>query len=60
MNSFALIKSPNIVKLCTYQLFYDHLIDKKKSANLFLSLESEQHNDAARNTSLQRNWIQNP
>ena len=50
--SLGLIKLPDIVKLYTCQLFYDHLIDNKPS-NLNLSLVSEQHNYATRSASLQ-------
>ena len=46
------IKLPDIVKLYTCQLFYDHLTNKK-SSNLNLSLVSEQHNHATRSVSLQ-------
>ena len=51
--NLGLIKLPDIVKLYTCQLFYDHLIDKK-SSNLNLSLVSEQHNYTTRSASLQR------
>ena len=50
--NLGLIKLPDIVKLYTCQLFYDHLIDNKPS-NLNLSLVSEQHNYATRSASLQ-------
>ena len=50
--NLGLIKLPDIVKLYTCQLFYDHLINKK-SSNLNLSLVSEQHNYATRSASLQ-------
>ena len=50
--NLGLMKLPDIVKLYTCQLFYDHLIDKK-SLNLNLSLVSEQHNYATRSASLQ-------
>ena len=50
--NLGLIKLPDIAKLYTCQLFYDHLIDKKLS-NLNLSLVSEQHNYAALSASLQ-------
>ena len=50
--NLCLIKLPDIVKLCTCQLFYDHIIDKK-SSNLNLSLVSEQYNCATRSASLQ-------
>ena len=50
--NLGLIKLPDIVKLYTCQLFYDHLIDKT-SSNLNLSLVSEQHNYATRSASLQ-------
>ena len=46
------IKLPDIVKLYTRQLCYDHLTNKK-SSNLNLSLVSEQHNYATRSASLQ-------
>ena len=46
------IKLPDIVKLYTCQLFYDHLTNKK-SSNLNLSLVSKQHNYATRSASLQ-------
>jgi len=41
--NLGLIKLPDIVKLYTCQLFYDHLIDEKLS-NYTSSLVSEQHN----------------
>jgi len=50
--NLGLIKLPDIVKLYTCQLFYDHLINKK-SSNPNLSLVSEQHNYATRSVSLQ-------
>ena len=50
--NLGFIKLPDIVKLYTCHLFYDHLI-KKKSSNLNLSLVSEQHNYATRSPSLQ-------
>ena len=50
--NLGLIKLPDIVKLYTCQLFYDHLIDNKPS-NLNLSLVCEQHNYATRSASLQ-------
>ena len=50
--NLGLIKLPDIVKLYTCQLFYDHLINKE-SSNLNLSLVSEQHNYATRSASLQ-------
>ena len=50
--NLGLNKFPDIVKLYTCQLIYDHLIDKK-SSNLNLSLVSEQHNYATRSASLQ-------
>ena len=40
--NLGLIKFPDIVKLHTCQLIYDHL-NNKKSSNLNLSLVSEQH-----------------
>ena len=46
------ITFPDIVKLYTCQLIYDHLINKK-SSNLNLSLVSKQHNYATRSASLQ-------
>ena len=45
-------KLPDIVKLYTCQLFYDHLINEE-SLNLNLSLVSEQHDYATRSASLQ-------
>ena len=50
--NLGLIKLPDIVKLCTCQLLYDHLIDEKPS-NYASSLISEQHNYATRSASLQ-------
>ena len=50
--NLGFLKLPDIVKLYTCQLFYDHLINKK-SSNLNLSLVSEQHNYATRSVSLQ-------
>ena len=50
--NLGLLKFPDIVKLYTCQLLYDHLIDKKPP-NYTLSLVSEQHNYATRRTSLQ-------
>ena len=50
--NLGLIKLPDIVKLYTCQLLYDHLIDEKPS-NYTLSLVSEQHNYATRSASLQ-------
>ena len=49
--NLGLIKFPDIVKLYTYQLFYDHRMNKK-SSNLNLSPVSEQHNYATRSASL--------
>ena len=49
--NLGLIKFPDIVKLHTCQLIYDHL--NNKSSNLNLSLVSEQHNYATRSASLQ-------
>ena len=51
--NLGLIKFPDIVKLYTCQLIYDHL-NNKKSSNLNLSLVSEQHHYATRSASLQR------
>ena len=50
--NLGLFKLPDIVKLCTCQLFYDHLI-YEKSSNLNLSLVFEQHNYSTRGASLQ-------
>ena len=50
--NLGLIKLPDIVKLYTCQLSYDHLINKE-SSNLN-SLVSEQHNYATRSASLQQ------
>ena len=50
--NLGLIKLPDIVKLYTCQLLYDHLIDEKPS-NYTLSLVSEQHNYVTRSASLQ-------
>ena len=50
--NLGLIKLPDIVKLYTCQLFYDHVINKE-SSNLNLSLVPEQHNYATRSVSLQ-------
>ena len=50
--NLGLLKFPDIVKLYTCQLLYDHLIDAKPS-KYTLSLVSEQHNYATRSTSLQ-------
>ena len=49
--NLGLIKFPDIVKLHTCQLIYDHL--NNQSSNLNLSLVSEQHNYATRSASLQ-------
>ena len=49
--NLGLIKFPDIVKLYTCQLIYDHL--NNKSSNHNLSLVSEQHNYATRSASLQ-------
>ena len=49
--NLGLIKFPDIVKLYTCQLIYNHL--NNKSSNLNLSLVSEQHNYATRSASLQ-------
>ena len=48
----GLIKLPDIIKLSTCQLFYDHIVDKK-SSNFALSFVSEIHDYATRSTSLQ-------
>ena len=45
--NLGLIKLPDIVKLYTCQLFYDHLIEQKPS-KYTLSLVSEQHNYSVR------------
>ena len=50
--NLGLIKLPDIVKLYTCQLLYDHLIDEKPS-NYTLSLVSEHHNYVTRSASLQ-------
>ena len=50
--NLGFIKLPDIVKLYTCQLLYDHLIDEKPS-NYTVSLVSEQHNYATRSASLQ-------
>ena len=50
--NLSLIKLPDIVKLNTCQLFYDHFADKKPY-NFMLVLVSEQHNYDTRSTSLQ-------
>ena len=47
----GLIKLPDIIKLSTCQLFYDHIVDKK-SSNFALSFVSEIHDYATRSTSL--------
>ena len=49
--NLGLIKFPDIAKLYTCQLIYDHL--NNKSSNHNLSLVSEQHNYATRSASLQ-------
>ena len=51
-NKVGLIKLPDIVKLNTCQLIYDHFVDKKPS-NFTLALVSEQHNYDTRSASLQ-------
>ena len=48
----GLIKLPDIIKLSTCQLFYDHIVDKK-SSNFALSFVSEIHDYTTRSTSLQ-------
>ena len=48
----GLIKLPDIIKLSTCQLFYDHIVDKK-SPNFALSFVSEIHDYPSRSTSLQ-------
>ena len=50
--NLGLIKLPDIVKLYTCQLLYDHLTDEKPS-NYTVSLVSEQYNYATRSASLQ-------
>ena len=50
--NLGLIKLPDIIKLNTCQLIYDHFVDKKPS-NFTLSLVSEQHNYDTRSASLQ-------
>ena len=47
----GLIKLPDIIKLSTCQLFYDHIVDKK-SSNFALSFVSEIHDYATRSTYL--------
>ena len=47
----GLIKLPDIIKLSTCQLFYNHIVDKK-SSNFALSFVSEIHDYATRSTSL--------
>ena len=49
---FGLIKLPDIIKLSTCQLFYDHIADKK-SSNFAFFFVSEIHDYATRSTSLQ-------
>ena len=56
--NLGVIKLPDIVKLYTCKLFYDHPISKK-SLNLNLSLVSEQHNYATRSASLQHLKLEN-
>ena len=51
--NLGLINLPDIFKLYTCQLFYDHLINEKSPSNLNLSLVSEQYNYATRSASLQ-------
>ena len=51
--NLGLTKLPDIVKLYTCQLFYDHLINKKWSNFNLMSLVSEQHNYATQSVSLQ-------
>ncbi|CAH3165809.1 unnamed protein product, partial [Porites evermanni] len=50
--NLGLIKLPDIVKLNTCQLIYDHFVDKKPS-NFTLASVSEQHNYDTRSASLQ-------
>ena len=50
--SLGLIKLPDIIKLSTCQLFYDHIADKK-SSNFAFFFVSEIHDYATRSTSLQ-------
>ena len=54
--NLGLIKLPDIVKLNTCQLIYDHFVDKKPS-NFTLALVSEQHNYDTRSASLQHPCI---
>ena len=50
--NLGLIKLPDIVKLNTCQLIYDHLVDKKPS-NFTMAFVSEQYNYDTRSASLQ-------
>ena len=50
--NLGLIKLPDIVKLNTCHMIYDHFVDKKPS-NFTLALVSEQHNHDTRSASLQ-------
>ena len=50
--NLGLIKLPDIVKFYTCQLFYDHIVDRKRS-NFTLTHVSEQHNYSTRTASLQ-------
>ena len=50
--NLGLIKLPDIVKINTCQLIYDHLVDKKPS-NFTLALVSKQYNYNTRSASLQ-------
>ena len=50
--NLGLIKFPDIVKLNTCRLFYDHIVDKKPS-NFTLALVSKQHNMTPEVASLQ-------
>ena len=54
--NLGLIRLPDIVKLNTCQLIYDHFVDKKPS-NFMLALVSEQHNYDTRSASLQHPCI---
>ena len=50
--NLGLIKLPDIVKFYSCQLFYDHIVDRKRS-NFTLTHVSQQHNYTTRTVSLQ-------
>ena len=51
--NLGLIKLPDIIKLSTSLLFYDHIVDKQNHLILHFPFISEIHDYATRSTSLQ-------